>query len=46
LQLGQNGDFLDDVFDFVFGALDVDDFDGDGLAGASLDSAGKSTSQY
>lgn len=28
---------MDDVLDFVLGALDVDDFDGDGVTGALVD---------
>jgi hypothetical protein len=37
VEFGEDGDFLDDVFDFVVGVFDVDDFDGDGLAGAFVD---------
>lgn len=37
VETGEDGDFLDDVVDFVFGVLDIDDFDGDGLAGAFVD---------
>jgi hypothetical protein len=35
----EDGDFLDDVVYFVFCVLDIDDLDGDGLAGAFLDTS-------
>lgn len=41
LQLGQDGDLLDDVLDLILGALDVDNLDGDGLAGALVDTGGR-----
>jgi len=33
---------LDDIFDLIFSAFDVDDFDGDSLAGALVDAGTKS----
>lgn len=41
VEFGQDGDLLDDVFDFVVCAFDVDDLDGDGLAGALVDAGDK-----
>lgn len=37
VELGQDGNLLDDVLDFVVCAFDVDDLDCDGLAGAFVD---------
>lgn len=37
LQLGEDGDFLDNVLNLVLGVFNVNDFDGDGLAGALVD---------
>jgi len=42
LQLRQNRNLLDDILDLIFSALDVDDFDGDSLAGALVDAGTKS----
>lgn len=39
LQLGQNGDFLNDIFDLIFGVFNVDDLDGYGVARPFVDSA-------
>ena len=38
------GDLLDDILDLVFCALDVYDFDGNGLAGSFIDPGGVSSS--
>lgn len=39
VELGQDRDLLDDIFDLIFGVLDVDDLDRDGLACALIDTA-------
>lgn len=36
--MGQNADLGDDILDFIVGVLDVDNLDGDSLAGAFVDS--------
>jgi hypothetical protein len=37
VEFGQDGDFLDNIFDFVFGIFDVDDFDSNRVAGTFID---------
>jgi hypothetical protein len=41
LQLRQDGNLLDNVLDLVLGALDVDNLDGNRLAGSLVDTGGQ-----
>jgi hypothetical protein len=37
VEFGQDGNFLDNIFDFVFSIFDINDLDGDRVAGTFID---------
>lgn len=39
VEFGQDGNFLDNIFDFIFGIFDINDLDSDRITGRTLGTA-------